>query len=167
MGCIFGSLALYVGAFGVCVLALLYEYFKLSFTYWKKRNVPYVAPTFPYGNIADALFLKKSFGRVYEELYKKLDGEKYGGVYAFTKPVFIFRDPDIVKNILVKDFTSFHDRGLFNDEDIDPLIGHLFFLSGNRWKNLRVKLTPTFTSGKMKMMFQTLVDCGHELGSIL
>jgi cytochrome P450 family 6 len=167
MGYIFETLALYVGAIAACVLAVLYAYFKLSFTYWKKRNVPYVAPTFPYGNIGDALFLRKIFGHVYEELYKKLDGEKYGGVYAFTKPVLIFRDPDIVKNILVKDFTSFHDRGLFNDEGIDPLVGHLFFLPGNRWRNLRVKLTPTFTSGKMKMMFQTLVDCGKELVSTL
>jgi hypothetical protein len=32
---------------------------------------------------------------------------------------------------------------------------------------LLVKLSPTFTSGKMKLMFQTSGDCGHELGSIL
>jgi cytochrome P450 family 6 len=167
MGCIFETLALYVGAIAGCVLAVLYAYFKLSFTYWKKRNVPYVTPNFPFGNFTDVLFIKKSFGHLYEDLYKKLDGQKYGGIYAFTKPMFIFRDPDIIKNILVKEFTSFHDRGLCNDEEIDPLIGHLFFLPGNRWRNLRVKLTPTFTSGKMKMMFQTLVDCGHELVSIL
>jgi cytochrome P450 family 6 len=53
------------------------------------------------------------------------------------------------------------------DEELEPLTGHLFVLPGKRWKNLRVKLSPTFTSGKMKMMFQTLVDCGIELGSIL
>jgi cytochrome P450 family 6 len=167
MGCIFEPLALYGGAIAACVLAVLYAYFKLSFTYWKKRNVPYVTPNFPFGNIGDVLSIKKSFGHAYEDLYKKLDGQKYGGIYAFTKPMFIFRDPDIIKNILVKDFTSFYDRGLFNDEDIDPLIGHLFLLSGKRWRNLRVKLSPTFTSGKMKMMFQTLVDCGKELVSIL
>ena len=51
------------------------------------------------------------------------------------------------------------------DEDIEPLTGHLFLLGGSKWRNLRVKLSPTFTSGKMKMMFQILVDCGNELGS--
>jgi cytochrome P450 family 6 len=53
------------------------------------------------------------------------------------------------------------------DEELEPLTGHLFVLPGKRWRNLRVKLSPTFTSGKMKIMFQTLVDCGIELGSIL
>ena len=102
-----------------------------------------------------------------EEFYKKFEGKKYGGIFAFTKPVFIFRDPDIIKNVLVKDFLSFHDHGLFIGEEIEPLTGHLFLLRGSRCRNLRVKLSPTFTSGKMKMMFQILVDCGHELGSIL
>jgi len=150
-----------------CVLAIVYAYFKMSFTYWKKRNIPYVAPNFPFGNIADALFFRKSIGHVYEEFYKKLEGEKYGGIYSFTKPIFVFRDPDIIKNVLIKDFMSFHDRGLFMDEETEPLTGHLFLLGGSKWRNLRVKLSPTFTSGKMKMMFQILVDCGQELGSIL
>ena len=104
---------------------------------------------------------------VLENIYKELEGEKYGGTYSLTKPSFIFRDPDTIKNVLVKDFSSFHDRVLLLDEELEPLTGNLFLLSGNRWRNLRVKLTPTFTSGKMKMMLQTVVDCGLELGSVL
>jgi cytochrome P450 family 6 len=167
MGFIFETLVLEVGTITACFLAVVYAYFKMSFNYWKKRNVPYVKPTFPFGNFTDAVLFRKAIGHVYKEHYKKLDGEKYGGIYAFTKPKLILRDPDIIKNILVKDFFSFHDHTLFTDEEIEPLSGHLFLLRGYKWRNLRIKLTPTFTSGKMKMMFQTLVECGHELGSIL
>jgi len=113
------------------------------------------------------LFRKASIGQLFESIYKELDGEMFGGTYTLTKPGIIFRDPDIIKNVLVKDFSSFHDRGFYMDEELEPLSGHLFMLPGKRWRNLRVKLSPTFTSGKMKMMFQTLVDCGIELGSIL
>jgi len=167
MGYTFDTLLFYVGGLVVCVLAAVYVYFKKSFTYWKKRNVPYVEPTFPAGNFADALFLRKTIGQVHQSSYRKLEGKKYGGIYSFTEPRFLLRDPDIIKTILVKDFHSFHDHGLFRDEDLEPLSGHLFLIGGSRWKNLRAKLTPTFTSGKMKMMFQTFIECGQELGSIL
>jgi cytochrome P450 family 6 len=167
MALIFGSTVLDVGALFACLLALAYVYFKTSVSYWQKRKAPYIEPTFPIGNFGDLILMRKSAGHVFADLYKKLDGEKYGGTYLFTKPGFIFRDPDIIKDVLVKDFTSFHDRGIYIDEELEPLSGHLFVLSGSRWRNLRNKLTPTFTSGKMKMMFRTLVDCGNELGSIL
>jgi len=167
MAFLFETLVMDVSVLGVCVLAAVYVYFKVSFNYWKKRNVPYAKPIFPFGNFRDMLFRKASLGHLFENIYKELDGEKYGGTYTLTKPGFIFRDPDIIKNVLVKDFSSFHDRGFFMDEELEPLSGHLFVLPGKRWRNLRVKLSPTFTSGKMKMMFQTLVDCGIELGSIL
>ena len=167
MACLFGNLVMDVAALAVCVLAAIYVFFKESFNYWKKRNVPYAKPTFPFGNLGDMVFLKASIGQLLQNIYKELDGEKYGGIYMLTKPGFIFRDPDIIKNVLVKDFTSFHDRGFYMDEELEPLSGHLFVLPGKKWRKLRGKLSPTFTSGKMKMMFQTLLDCGIELGSIL
>ena len=128
MALLFATLVLEVGVLAVCFLAAVYVYFQVSFNYWKKRNVPYAKPTFPFGNFGDMLFLKASIGHLFENIYKDLDGEKYGGTYALTKPGFIFRDPGIIKNVLVKDFSSFHDRGLYMNEELEPLTGHLFVL---------------------------------------
>lgn len=44
-----------------------------------------------------------------------------------------------------------------------PTAAHLFAIGGTKWKNLRTKITPTFSSGKLKGMFQILVDCGLKL----
>ncbi|XP_023727329.1 probable cytochrome P450 6a14 [Cryptotermes secundus] len=163
MGLLFESLFLDVGILVACVLSVVYAYSKWSFSYWKKRNVPYVEPCFPFGNFGEVALVRKHFGYFMRDIYTRLEGHRYGGVYMLNSPLLLLRDPDLIKDVLVKDFSTFHDRGVYMNEEVEPLTGNLFSLPGKRWRNLRVKLSPTFTSGKMKMMFQRLVECGDEL----
>jgi len=146
-----------------CLLGVLYIYLTQVYIYWKKRGVPFLEPSFPAGNVMELILAKRTIAEVYNDFYQNLSGHKFAGLYQIQRPVLIIMDPDLIKNILVKDFEHFQDHGLPFDEDFDPLGANLFMLNGNKWKNLRSKLSPTFTSGRLKMMFQTLFECGQEL----
>lgn len=43
----------------------------------------------------------------------------------------------------------------------------MFNLEGKRWKSLRSKLTPAFSSGKLKRMFYLLAECGEEFQKLI
>ncbi|EFA12632.1 cytochrome P450 6a2 [Tribolium castaneum] len=152
-----------VGVF-IALFAILFAYFKWTYQYWSQKNVPFIQPTIPFGN--SNLFRQKESGGIrmknfYDEM--KAQGWKHGGLYSILKPSYMVIDLDYLKNIMTKDFDYFSDRGFYYNEKDDPLSAHLFAIGGEKWRNLRIKLTPTFTSGKMKMMFQTLVDCAPGL----
>jgi cytochrome P450 family 6 len=146
---------------GLLTIAIAYVLKKYAF--WADRDVPHVSPTFPNGNFAG---LGKKFGLqdVLQNLYTQLKPThaKFAGVYFFISPTVLVLDLDFVKTVLIKDFEYFHDRGLYSNVKDDPLTGHLFLLEGQKWKKLRNKLTPTFTSGKMKFMFPTIVAVAQQ-----
>ncbi|XP_015840000.1 probable cytochrome P450 6a14 isoform X2 [Tribolium castaneum] len=149
----------------IALLATLFAYFKWTYKYWERRNLQYLEPKIPYGNGTGPFKRTENAGfrfkRQYEEL--KSRGWKHGGLYSILNPIYLVADLDYIKNIMTKDFHYFTDRGIYYNEKNDPLSAHLFALGGPKWRHLRTKLSPTFTSGKMKQMFQTLVDCVPQL----
>lgn len=138
----------------VTFLVLLGVYITNIFRYWKKKHVPYIVQTY-FSQSPD--MLNKSYD------YFAVRGEKYFGLYAGLMTTLTVIDLNLIEHILTKDFQYFNTRGNYYNEKADPLSGHLFNISGERWKTLREKFTPTFTSGKMKMMFNTLLGCTEEL----
>lgn len=73
----------------------------------------------------------------------------------------------MIKDILVKNADSFLNRGVHYDEKNEPLSAHLFRINAPEWQTLRRKLTPAFSSGKLKYMFQNILDCGTVLEQVL
>lgn len=145
-------------------LAIL-AFYKHKYKYWARKGVPFIQPNIPLGSQENPLNPKRAHFQALFELYNSLkkDGHKFGGVYFGANPKLLLIDPEVIKNILLKDFLYFYDRGSYYNEKNDPLSAHLFNLEGQRWRNLRAKLTPTFTSGKMKSMFSTLLNCGEQM----
>ncbi|KAI4461650.1 cytochrome p450 [Holotrichia oblita] len=90
-------------------------------------------------------------------------GHSFGGLYLISKPALLIVEPELIKKILSKDFVYFTSHGVHVDEEKDPISGNLFGLDGDKWRNMRVKLTPTFTSGKIKMMYHTILTCGEPM----
>lgn len=100
-----------------------YINFKLRTSkYWARRSIPYEEPYFLLGNTKEAT-VKKPFATVVGDVYFKNKGKKFVGMWAYVRPILLAIDVDFVKDILVKDFTHFHDRGMVINEELEPLTG--------------------------------------------
>ncbi|XP_055684922.1 probable cytochrome P450 6d4 [Lutzomyia longipalpis] len=140
----------------------LFVFLRNKFTYWKRKGFPYIKPSIPFGNISDTVKQKVSLGNCLHELYRK-SSNPFVGIYMFFRPALLIRDANLAKNILTSDFEYFYDRGVHCDEENDPLSATLFALSGQKWKTMRSSLSPTFTSGKLKNMFPTIMETATQL----
>nr|XP_022901568.1 probable cytochrome P450 6a21 isoform X1 [Onthophagus taurus]XP_022901569.1 probable cytochrome P450 6a21 isoform X1 [Onthophagus taurus] len=151
------------------LIACLYFYFKNAFDYCKKIGVPTVPTSFLFGNIKPVVFRQQSISDKVAETYRliKPSGYPITAVYFFVHPVFVPISLDLIKNIFLKDFHHFDDRGIFYDEENDPVSAHLFSLYGDKWKTLRSKLTPAFTTGKIKFMFDLIQKNAKEMIDVL
>ncbi|XP_017769418.1 PREDICTED: probable cytochrome P450 6a13 [Nicrophorus vespilloides] len=157
------------GALAFTALLLVYIYYKDAHRYWERRGVATFEPRFPFGNVFTIVFRKNSINDKVCELYRtmKAAGHRYAGLYFFSRKVLVILDPQLVKCVLSKDFSYFNDRGIHYDEINDPLSAHLFSLSGGKWKTLRTKLTPAFTAGKTKFMFEPMLHCTEQMATVI
>uniref|UniRef100_A0A0A1WXR6 Probable cytochrome P450 6a23 n=1 Tax=Zeugodacus cucurbitae TaxID=28588 RepID=A0A0A1WXR6_ZEUCU len=149
------------------VITLIIYLLRYQQSYWQRRGVPHDPPSFPLGALKEWR-RTKSFSEIMAPIYTKFKGTgPFCGIYFLLEPAVFVLDLELVKKVLIKDFQNFQDRGVFHNEIEDPLTGNLFQLDGPKWNVLRKKLTPTFTSGKMKLMFPAVVKVAQELIQVM
>ena len=152
---------------GIIILTILiitaYLYMTRNFKYWKKRGVLEITPS----SFMECLLRKKAPAYFLKELYDRAKGEPYIGFHILDKPILLVCDREIIKNILIKDFNIFYDR--YATGSPKDRIGYtsLFLINNPAWKILRTKLSPFFTSGKMKKMFNLMLECTNHLDEYL
>ncbi|XP_055853966.1 cytochrome P450 6g1-like isoform X2 [Episyrphus balteatus] len=152
------------------VLTILYFWISHHFSYWRRKNVPYIDPSYIFGNLKDMVLMKSCAADHMITLYshKKAQNEPVVGFYIFNKPALLIRDLDLIKSVLIKDFNKFSDRFTTCDPHSDALGSfNLFFIKNPYWKEMRSKLSPVFTSGKIKQMFPLVEEIGVELDKYL
>lgn len=149
------------------LLTLFYFYAKRVYSYWERKGFKTLPDTsLLFGHFKGPLSQKEFTGDFIKRLYDSTN-ETFIGMYSILRPILLVRDPDIIRSILIKDFSNFAERHVHCNEDYDPLSGHMFSLPAQKWKNIRGKLTPAFSSGKLKAMFSTVLNCGSSLQSHL
>ncbi|CAH0560241.1 unnamed protein product [Brassicogethes aeneus] len=146
------------------IITLFFVYVKWKLTYWSRCGLLNRETKFFVGTIWGLLKQDIGYAEHIKITYDFLRKNKqiHGGDYFFLRPIYIPVHPTVVKHVMSLDFPSFTDRGLYYNEE-DPIHANMFFFGGTRWKKLRTKMTPTFTSGKIKMMFDTLTQCSTQL----
>ncbi|CAG2118051.1 unnamed protein product, partial [Medioppia subpectinata] len=141
----------------VTCLTLIYWFLTKNYDYWKKLGIDGPKPVLLFGNFLDRC--RNPMGSL-DIAYIKKYGNVFG-IFNGVDPVLLVAEPELIKQILVKEFHNFSDRRQLRTEH--PIINkNLFNSLGDDWKRLRTIVSPTFTSGKMKKMYHLVRKCLQE-----
>ncbi|KAJ8680838.1 hypothetical protein QAD02_016625 [Eretmocerus hayati] len=158
------SLEVLIGL-SLALLFTVYYHLTSNFDYWKKRGVKGPKPVPLLGNFADHILGKIHLALLLKKYYEDYPNEQVVGLFARKSPNLLIRDLDLVRDVLVKDFNVFRDRGRVSKtvgKSNDPYSQNLFNLQYDRWRPLRSKLTPAFSGNKLKNMFYLIVECAEH-----
>ena len=147
---------------------ILATFFTIAFLYWlgthnfsvlKTLNVPGPKPWPFIGNLPEV----KNYGGLH---LLQLEGmKKYGKVFSVCfgrKPSLIVADPEVVKQIMVKDFAKFRNRPALIPTH-PPLDLNLFSAKDEQWKKIRNTLSPSFTGAHLKQMVPFMKEASDIL----
>ncbi|XP_072938204.1 cytochrome P450 6k1-like [Epargyreus clarus] len=144
----------------VCLAAWLYSRWLKVKRFWADRGVPHLPPHPIFGSLT---FLQQVNPGIWmQKIYEHFDSP-YVGAWMFWRPALIINSPEIARNVLVKDSAVFRNR--FLSSASHDTIGSLNIFTANDplWSNVRRRLTPMFTSSKLKTIQLLMASKSKEL----
>ncbi|CAH1174260.1 unnamed protein product [Phaedon cochleariae] len=149
----------------VLVLTLICIFVKKNLSYWVERGVPGPQPLPIVGNIGRNILGKVSQGQIFTDIYRTYQEYSFVGIFRGTVPYLLVRDPDFIRNIIVKDFKHFQENNVAVNEDVDPIFARNPFVIKDIavWKLKRAQLISCFSSGKMKRYYPLLEESAMKM----
>ncbi|KAJ6639533.1 putative cytochrome P450 9f2 [Pseudolycoriella hygida] len=152
----------------VVFIFLLNKYLSREYDYFEKRGIPFSKPRFIVGSRMDFILRNKSFLDVFKDVHNEFRYEKVSGLFDFSNPVYVIRDPYLIKQLGVKEFDHFVDHNFLMDTDPSSLFNKaLFNLQGQKWRDMRATLSPAFSGSKMRQMFELMNVVGQQFTDYL
>jgi len=152
----------------VAIIFLVHKFLSREYDYFEKKGIPFNKPKFIIGSRMDFIVRNKSLLAVMQDFYNEFRNEKISGIFDFSSPVYIIRDPQLIKQLAVKEFDHFVDHKVMIDGDPNSLFGRaLFNLRGQKWRDMRATLSPAFTGSKMRQMFELMNTVGQQVAVAL
>ncbi|XP_055601238.1 probable cytochrome P450 9f2 [Uranotaenia lowii] len=138
---------------------LFYRWSVATYDYFEKRGVPFLRPKPLVGSLWPVFSGQKHAMDAAQEGYWVFPEARFSGFFMFRKPGYLIHDPELIKQITIKDFDHFTDHANNITPELDPFLGRsLFFAEGHRWKPGRTGLSPAFTGSKMRNMMVLLYN---------
>ncbi|KAL1116774.1 hypothetical protein AAG570_005246 [Ranatra chinensis] len=132
--------------------------------YWLERGVVHPPPWPLVGNSLPLFAFVESPAHFFKRLYDQFPRQEVIGFFQLNRPMLMVRSPRLLEKVIIKDFGHFVDHGLFAlNKEKNWIDQGLFNLSGTHWRAVRNKMTPAFTTGKLKMMFDQMVPSADNL----
>lgn len=145
---------------GVC-----YVFTKQKYRYWKIRDVPHPKPTLIFGNVLNMITLQRTLSHFLNNIYTSYVNCTYVGFYNFLTPAMVLRDPDIIKDFLVKNFENFAGTII---RPADPIASiNPFFCEETKWKRYRKEFAPNLSNSKVKLMVDRMENVCKEMVTYL
>lgn len=143
----------------VAFILLFYWCGTYRFCVLKSLGLPGPKPWPFLGNILELY----TYGGMHAMLYENM--KRYGKIYAMCLgrlPTIVIAEPEVLKKLLVKEFSSFRNRSDAVSPP-PPLNCGLLAAKDEQWKRIRSILSPSYTTGKMKQMIPLMEDAVNVL----
>lgn len=112
-------------AINTILFSLLYHFVIKNWSFFSDRNVKFVRGIPFFGTMYKMLLGFEAMNDAYERIYNTFRNDSVIGMYELGGgPVYMIRDPELIKRIGVKDFDHFVNHRLEVSDDTDPLLGN-------------------------------------------
>ncbi|KAM7296247.1 putative cytochrome P450 [Ixodes scapularis] len=153
-------------ALGICAfLYHVYKVCKIKTTFFRDLGVQGPRHHPIYGNTPE--ISERGNLNIIEE-WSSIYGDIFGYFHGF-RPILVIRDPELIKQIFIRNFDSFPKRQLIQEASgVVPVnTVKLSRISGDKWRLIRALISPAFKSNKLKQAFPMIEECTDEFLRIM